>query len=339
MNNLRRIIENTLVPHTAFSEGTLRLEQCFKYAQGGATEAICLATLGDARTGKSRLLEEFAANHPPSRDASGLTMPVLRVKTPSKPTVKSFIELMLSALKDPGASRGTENSKINRLLTLVKEAGTYMFLIDEWQHFQDKGSMKVMHHVSDCLKIIVDESRMALVVAGLPRCQEILAQNEQLAGRFLAPILMPRFDWKIDVHREEFTGIACAFQESIGAHFKIPRIDSPEMVFRLYCGCGGLIGYLTKFLRQVIWNAIDKNCSTVTLEDLARAHHQSVWSSNAIPGIAGPFTRQFEPTPSEDLLSRILLLGTPTVPVTPAAERKTRASKKPIARYGGAGSI
>lgn len=332
MNNLRRLIDNTLVPHTAFSTGSARLEQCFTYADT-ACEPICIAVLGEARTGKSRLLEEFAAAHLPSRDAAGLTMPVLRVKTPSKPTVKSFLELMLSSLKDPNSARGTENSKMNRLLTLARNAGTRIFLIDEWQHFQDKGSMKVMHHVADCMKVIVDESKVALVVAGLPRSQEILAQNEQLAGRFLAPIMMPRFAWKNDVHRDEFTAIAAAFQESISEHFQIPRIDSPEMAFRLYCACGGLFGYMTKFLRQVIWNAIDKKTTKITFEDLALGHQQSVWSSNAIPGTPGPFTRKFDPTPSDDLLSRVLLLGTPTETVKPLKVRKFRTAGNPIARH------
>ena len=53
-----------------------------------------------------------------------------------------------------------------------------------------------MHHVADWLKILVDETRCALVVAGLPSCQTVIDSNEQLAGRFHAPILMPRFSWQ-----------------------------------------------------------------------------------------------------------------------------------------------
>jgi len=79
-------------------------------------------------------------------------------------------------------------------------------MIDEFQHFQDKGSRRIMHHVADWLKILVDDSKVALVVAGLSSCGAVISQNEQLAGRFLSPILMPRFDWKIDNHREEFVG-------------------------------------------------------------------------------------------------------------------------------------
>lgn len=85
MIDLRTIVETTLVPHTAFEEATQRLEQCFSYADG-ASEPICIAVVGESRTGKSRVLEECLSRHPHVRNSDGLTTPILRVKTPSKPT-------------------------------------------------------------------------------------------------------------------------------------------------------------------------------------------------------------------------------------------------------------
>ena len=250
MNKIRNIIDTTLVPHTAFEEATRRIEQCFKYADG--VEPVCMALVGESRTGKSRTLEECYINHPRIRTHEGLEVPILSVTTPSKPTVKGLAELMLQLIEDPKFTVGTENTKTIRLRTLMRNAGTKMVMIDEFQHFYDKGSHKVMHHVADWLKILVDDSRVALVVSGLPSCQAVLEQNEQLVGRFLSPIFMPRFDWRNDHYREEFIAILSAFYDSLAEHFDLPMLDQPNMSFRCYCGTGGLIGYLTKFLRQAV---------------------------------------------------------------------------------------
>lgn len=330
MDELKDIVDNTLVPHSAFQTASTRLQQCFKNADG-TVEPIGLAVIGESRTGKSRALEECATKYPSIRNADGLHQPILRVKTPSKPTVKGLVEVMLRSLSDPKFDKGTEQARTGRLETLMRGAETRMVMIDEFQHFYDKGSHKVMHHVADWLKILVDDTKVALIVAGLPSCGAVLDQNEQLAGRFLAPIRMPRFDWKIAGHREEFVGILGAFQESLADHFDVPALDTPEMAFRCYCGSGGLIGYLTRFLRQAVWNAIDERCRSITLEDLARAHDESVWSRNGLPDVAAPFSRKFATLPSDELVARVLRIGTPAEEANDSKPRRSRTPPRKAA--------
>lgn len=325
MNSPRSIVENTLVPHLAFEEATRRLEQCFAYSEN-ATEPICIALVGESRTGKSRALEECENNHPAVRTDEGLDMPILRVKTPSKPTVKGLAELMLRAMQDPLFDRGTENAKTGRLQTLMRNSGTRMVMIDEFQHFVDKGSHKVMHHVADWLKTLVDDSRGALVVAGLPTCQAVLEQNEQLAGRFLSPVFMPRFDWLRDDHREEFIAILGAFHDSLSNHFDLPVLDGKEMAFRCYCGTGGLMGYLSKFLRQMVWNALDANRRSISLQDLAQAHDEAVWSKSGPLGIPNPFTKAFPPTPTDDMVARVQRMGVAEQPQPTTRSRPPKSN-------------
>lgn len=323
MMNLRTIVETTLVPHTAFEEATQRLEQCFSYADG-ASEPICIAVVGESRTGKSRALEECLSRHPRVRNQDGLTTPILRVKTPSKPTVKSLAELMLRALNDPKAHTGSENAKTARLHTLMVQSGVMMVMIDEFQHFYDKGSHKVMHHVADWLKILVDDARVALVVAGLPTCRAVIDQNEQLAGRFLSPVFMPRFDWQDTDQREEFVAILGAFEESIGTAFDLPCFTGDEMAFRFYCGTGGLIGYLSKFLRQAVWNAIDSKIKSIDLSALLHAHAQSVWAKDGPTGLPSPFDRRFTTAVTDDLLARVRTIGTPSDEIRTPRNRAAR---------------
>lgn len=323
MNSLHSIIESTLVPHTAFMEASRRIEQCFTYADS-SSEPICIALIGESRTGKTRLLEDFRYRNQAQRTAEGIHSPILYIKVPSKPTVKSLAELMLRALGDPMAEKGTENTKTARLLVLIRETGVRLVVLDEFQHFYDKASHQVMHHVADWLKVLVDDATVALVVAGLPTCLSVLGQNEQLAGRFLAPVMMPRFEWTNAHHRNEFIAILHAFHSALSKEFDIPKFYDPELAFRFYCGTGGLMGYLTKFLRQMVWNALATDRRTIGMHEMYTAHMESIW--NSLPTIPNekPFSTEFSGIVTEQLLAQARSIGNPVPP--PAKPRGRRAS-------------
>lgn len=298
--NIKYIIDSILIPHSAFTHALEKLEQCYAYAPG-ASEPVCMALIGESRTGKSRVIEEFCHRHPPTRLEQGMSIPILRVKTPSYPTVKGLVELLLGAIGDPRFTTGTENAKTMRLKHLMQGVGTNMVVLDEFQHFFDKGSQTVMHQVADWLKILADETRCALVVAGLPTCRAVIDQNEQLAGRFAAPIVMPRLNWTVNEERQEFLAILQAFDAVMADVLDCPALATEEMAFRCFCTCGGLIGILSKFLRQLVWNASTADRKVLTLNDLQEAHKQSIWAiqsesqtaSQSASGMPNPFAQDF----------------------------------------------
>jgi hypothetical protein len=324
------IVEMTLVPHTAFKEAQDRIEQCFDYALT-ASEPMCLAVIGESRTGKSRLLEEINTAHPIVRTMTGLRIPILALRIPAKPTVKGLAENMLAAMYDPMPQKGTRGTMTRRLKVLMKGCGTKMVLLDEFQHFQDKTSLKIMHEVADWLKILVDDTKAALVVAGLPECRAVIVQNEQLDGRFSAPILMRRFSWLPARNRGEFLGILEAFDRSLRRYYDFPRFDSDEMAMRFYCATGGLMGYLTKLLRQIVLDAESDNRSTITLACIAAAHDKSVSdSASAILGF-NPFV--LNPTSEWHVLAEKMGRKPATVekPKSPSRARSEKSADEALA--------
>jgi len=307
--NIKLIIENTLVPHTAFLNASRQLEQCFQYAEN-ALEPIGLPLVGESRTGKSRCLESFMLAHRNSRSAEGNNIPIFSVKAPPKPTVKGLVENMLLAIGDPKFDKGTEQVKTNRLLLLMQRCKTRMFIIDEFQHFVDKGSSKIAFHVADWLKMVLDQSRVSVVVAGLPICLDVLRGNEQLAGRFMAPVFLPRFDWLNDDLREEFQAILTTFHEEIAKHFDTPDFSTDEMAFRFHCASGGLIGYLAKILRTAIWMAVDQDRKSISLDDLNIALVMSVDKEFFKSPDLRPFTKDFSTNPTTVYLEHFAKIGT-----------------------------
>ena len=87
-----------------------------------------------------RVLDVCERQHPKVRREDGMYVPILRVTTPSKPTVKGLAEVLLEGLGAVDATRGTENERTRRVKYLMRNTGTRMLMIDEFQHFFDKGT-------------------------------------------------------------------------------------------------------------------------------------------------------------------------------------------------------
>lgn len=322
--NLYNIVDQILIPHTAFNVATNKIQQCIRVAEC-SIEPICLAVIGESRAGKTRILAHIEGKYPRQRLDDGLRIPILRVSTPANPSIRGLAEEILASIGDPRPDKGTVKNMTGRIVTQVRESGTRMIMVDEFQHFYDKEKKVVKHHVADWFKELVDKCKAALVVSGLPSCQAVLNQNEQLMGRFLAPIYIPRFDWKNDVLREEFIAILEAFHIGLNK-FDLPRLNSDEMAFRFYCATGGLMGYLAKILRQAVWNALDADTHRITLEDLARAYQESVYKDEKASYLPKAFDRGFILLTSEELHVRVSKIGT----AAPDEVTVRRSRKKPV---------
>jgi len=289
-DELEGLVDKILVKHDKFKEVIKSIDMCYQGACCGS-ESTYLAIIGPPRAGKSRVLEHFESRHERSRTRNGLTVPVLRLKVPSKPTVIGLIEKMLCSLGDPLFFKGTENIKTERLHKLCIRADVKVLILDEFQHFYDQGSKKIQHSVADWLKIFIDDRKIGLVVAGLPISMEVIASNEQLESRFFKPIQISRFDWLIQSEREQFLAVLYSMQIKLDP-FSFPELYSPEMGYRMYCASNGLMGFIVKILRKVTANALDKNNLNITLEDLNRAHSETMWNVDGM--LDNPFSRSIQ---------------------------------------------
>lgn len=299
----------------------------------GSEEPIGIALLGESRTGKSRVIKALLLAHPPTRTSEGLRAPFLRVTTPAKPTVIALQTAILEQLGDPLFATGTEGNKTHRIRKLFREAGVEALALEEFQHFYDKASHKVWVHAADWLKTLMDDTGIVLIVGGLERCQSVINSNEQLRGRFGASAILRRLDWYREDDRAEFAGIVDAFHQGLSKHFDLPSFESDEMTFRLYCACGGIIGYLSKILRQAVWNAIGKDNRRITIEDLDLAYIEAVIVEYPALQNVRPFATAFIAQPSEPLVAAVKMIGTtdapPAVPKGPGSAQKPKTRVKP----------
>jgi hypothetical protein len=137
----------------------------------------------------------------------------------------------------------------------------------------------------------------------------VLTLNEQFLGRSLTPIHLPRFDWLSQEHRRQFIGILGGFDSALRKFIDFPALNHEEMAFRLYCATGGLIGYLTKFLRQLTWDCDSNNKYSLNLSDFDNAYEKSLNHKLIGTEFIHPFAEDFIPQPTEDILKQVAQIG------------------------------
>jgi hypothetical protein len=186
--------------------------------------------------------------------------------------------------------------------------------------------MTANNTVADWLKNLIGGTKVALVVAGLPECTSVISQNEQLRRRFLNPIRLPRLSWRDSKERTEFRMILKGFHQGMSEKYELPPLHSEAMAFRIYCGTGGLIGYVANLLRKAEMNASDSDRTTISLEDLNVAYLEAIYSCDSIDERLKPFEEHFSMN-SDLALSLAANIGKP-IKQSNSTGKQPRAQKE-----------
>lgn len=308
LGSVKSLIQESFIEHKWVSDALSRIRRVYEGAWDGG-DPRCLALIGESGAGKTRVLKYFTNKYHQERLPEGLVVPVLYLKVPSKPTVKGLATELLCALGDPLFDKGTETAKTIRLRWLLRGSKVRMLILDEFQHFVDQGSLKVQHHVADWLKILIEDTGVGLVVAGLPYCTTVIETNPQLKRRFQGAVSMPCFDWRQTEHRMEFHSLVEAFVDDLQSNgYEFPSIESESMAYRFFVATGGLTGRLSNLLVEVIVTARSNGQSIITMADLDQAAR--IASYDLPLSIESPFSRQFDTKPTTQLIERVMQVGT-----------------------------
>jgi hypothetical protein len=149
----------------------------------------------------------------------------------------------------------------------------------------------IVNDVADWLKEQVEEARLAIVVAGLQRCLEVLRQNEQLRRRFSATLRVGAFRWELKEDRTTYRAFLRAVQEQL-PEYEMPSLSDLDMAFRLHYASYGLIGYTMKIVRGAARIARCHPRRQITIRTLSQAFAEHVWAERLDD--PNPFTEKFD---------------------------------------------
>lgn len=236
-------------------------------------EVYGLLLSGQSGVGKTQLINWYKSNHPQWTDGGVDIKPVVIVTTPTKPLVSDLAEEILRQLGDPMPHLGTKTTKTKRIHTLLKTCRVEMLFLDELQHFLEHGNA-AMREVSNWLKNLISTAQIPIVVVGMPRCESIIQNNEQMGRRFcrrhyLTPFSPNNASWN------EFRGVLKTLHTKL--EIRAVEFHRPDIALRFYYASAGLLDYVIRTINTAVEVAQGRRVG-IDLDVLGEAFTETVWS-------------------------------------------------------------
>lgn len=279
--------------HFPRNEAALKaIRHCHQHAKVSG-EAEGLLIQGESGAGKTTLYRRYIRDYPHEIREDGMVARVLYATVPVPATVKSLVTKLLSAIGDPAAERGSQISQTNRLKRYLEACGTELIILDEFQHFQDRDSSRILRTVSDWLKVLMDETGVPVLLVGMPYSHTILDAdgNEQLQRRFATRINLDPFGYETSEERKTFRKFLRAIDDRLPLAESSNLADS-DMAFCFYKATGGIVAHVMKLVRRAAVIALESGQEKLTLEMLALAYEQRLAANN--PSNPNPFGEVLE---------------------------------------------
>jgi hypothetical protein len=260
-----------------------KIRHCHQYSKIAA-EPECMFISGYAGTGKTTLYEYYEQQHPRTIDENGVNIPVLSAAVPQRATEKTLVSELLSRVGDPASERGTTYNQTSRLKMFISDCAVELVLLDEFQHFVDKDSEKILKNVSDWLKNLINATRKPIILIAQPYAEQVLdaSGNEQLQRRFLLRETLEPFGWteneehspKIKSDKKnEFRAFLASVDEQLPFNRR-SNLSDPTIAFRFYCGTNGKISKVMAIVRKATELALNASLEAIDLNVLSEAYEE-----------------------------------------------------------------
>jgi DNA transposition AAA+ family ATPase len=278
----------TLYVHFPRNEVALKsIHSCHKHAKR-SKESEGILIQGNTGAGKTTLVKLYMKDYPRKHTAEKTMVPVLYASVPVPATCKSLVTELLTAIGDPAAEKGSQIVQTLRLRRYLDACCVELLILDEFQHFQDRDSHKVLKTVSDWLKLLMDETGVPIVLTGLPYSHTILDAdgNEQLQRRFGVRIELEAFRYNTSKERHDFRRFLKVIDEKLPLAENSDLAD-PNIALCIFEATNGVVANVMKLVRQATGIALESCREKLTMEILALAYEQRLAANN--PGKPNPF--------------------------------------------------
>lgn len=286
-----RLVEQIYISYPRLEAVIKKIEHCHRHSKLSA-EPECLLITGETGAGKTTLYKRYEQRFPRRVTEDGTIVPVLSVSIPVPATVKSMVTTLLVVLGDPAAEKGTVVNQTLRLKRLLEGCGVDLIILDEFQHFIDKDSKKILQNVSDWLKDLLNEAGIPVVLIGMPNSEEILEANKQLKRRFAARESLDPFGWG------DTPGEQLEFRKFLKVlDGRLPLLERSQLAdtdtaYLIYCATGGMVASVMKLVRRATAIAIERGSEKLSLEILGQAYDERLAADdperdNPFPSDAG----------------------------------------------------
>ena len=208
---------------------------------------------GRTGAGKSALLRKYCEKYPREMLEKTTKVTVLSALIPESSDQKNLVTEILFSLGDPCYSKGLKAIQTTRLRLFLKDCQTEIIILDEFQHCIDRDNNKVLKAVSDWLKLLIENTRIPIVLMGQPESLRILDDNPQLSRRFGQREYLRPFQFNNAEEIEGFRTFLYAFDISLPLCER-SNLSSTGTASRLYYASNGVVGYVHKIIEKAFEN-------------------------------------------------------------------------------------
>jgi predicted AAA+ superfamily ATPase len=268
------LVERVFIRYPRLKALYTKIDFCRTYSKIAA-EPECMLISGAQGTGKTTLIEWYVGDFVIRELPEKRVVPILMVTVPAPATVKNLASEMLKAIGDPAADRGTISSITLRLRKFLVDCEVDLIILDEFQHFDDRNSKAVLKIVSDWLKNLLNQTKIPIVLVGMPGCESVLDAkgNEQLKRRFSNREQIEPFSWQGPKEGQEFRQLLRKIED------ELPILEGSNLAdlataFLIYQATDGVIDYVMKLLRRASRMAIERRLERIDHSLLADAYEQ-----------------------------------------------------------------
>lgn len=283
-----KITERIIVRYPFFNHVKSQLKHCQTFSKIAA-EPECILVTGVRGSGKTTLMNSYAAEHPRRITSEGSIVPVLKARTPSPASTKNLATALLKSLGDPNPATGSVNVQTLRLKSLIEDCKVELIMLDEFHQFIDRDSYSILYEMTEWLKNFIDDTKCPVALWGLSYSSIILKANEQLERRFSIRETIKPLAWQMQDGQKEGTALLrfLKYLDDGLPFIEKSMLDSEEMAFRIYYATDGIVGFLMKLIRRAAYFAIEKDLASLNLEVLAKAYEERL--SHRDPTRKNPF--------------------------------------------------
>ena len=267
-SSIRKIVDASGLEHRMFCEHRDALCRIVDDTLAGHTPSIEWI-VGPSRAGKTYLIETLVRLYPEAKLMGVRRLPVLLAKLPSTVTPLMLPMTVLNALGVPAGSKSSQY--FSRMKDQLRLAQTRVLLVEEASHIVEPGAKVIPRAAGDWFKMVYDELEITIMMFGLPRLKRLFESNEQLRGRASAKRELRPYDCNVKQDLLEFASYVRTYLEFFRNEGWTCEVPLDALAKNCYLLGGGLVGLVSKLMRQLASQISHQPIRALALEDFAIA--------------------------------------------------------------------
>lgn len=251
-------------------------------------EPQCMLIAGGTNAGKTELHKFYQQAFTREITEHGTIVPILPVVLPYPAKPKDVAMELLKKLGDPNAARGSTAQLGSRVADYIRKCKVQLIILDEFHHFIDRYTHKVLLDASEWLKRLIKETLVPVIALGKPISTEVLDYDEQIRRLFCRRAKLVPFDW--DYLEEPSNKDFRRFLLSVDMQLPLGErsdLSSEAMALRIHYASDGVVGYVMTMVREAFDLARADGQEKIEMRHLSRAFTDRIQSSK--PKKQNPF--------------------------------------------------